>query len=338
MNPEEERALIEQYYRQAIAGAASDEEELAVAHELLQKARRGFVVDDQGRGLIYARDPELPVDADFLVDEGALRQQRLRGVLPFLAALLVAAVAVLLVYGREPASVETVTPTMTVTQATWLSLPTKTLTPTPTATTNPTSTPAPTQTPTPAVPTPSPTPVTAKEVKVKAQPVQLEEGAVVPVSLELAGRFYPVVPTGLRDGQWAYLPDPERASWLAGSAVNVVLGLPHSDENLTLLAATLGLSDTLTLRNSVAGAQSYCVMDKRHVGVYETEVLSQRRAGLTLLLLGGGEDPERRLVLQAVPCEGAVEQKASGEVGPGLDPPRRREFTIDEEVMLTQRE
>jgi len=49
MKPEEERELIEQHYRQAIAWASSDEEELAVAQELLEKAKRGFVVDDTGR-------------------------------------------------------------------------------------------------------------------------------------------------------------------------------------------------------------------------------------------------------------------------------------------------
>ena len=65
----EELELIEHYYRQTVAWAPSDEEALAIAQDLLEKAQRGFVVDDTGDRLIYASDPELPVDAEFLVDE-----------------------------------------------------------------------------------------------------------------------------------------------------------------------------------------------------------------------------------------------------------------------------
>ncbi len=80
---------------------------------------------------------------------------------------------------------------------------------------------------------------------------------MVPVSLEIAGRYFPVVPTGLRDGSWAYVTEPGQVSWLAGSTVNVVLGLPYTADNLDLLATTLALSDTLTLRNNVAGTNHY---------------------------------------------------------------------------------
>ena len=293
---------MEQYYRQAIAWAASDEEELAVARDLLEKAQRGFVVDDAGQDLIYASDPDLPVDAEFLVDEGALRRQRLGKAAPVAAALLVAVLAAFLAYGGG--SNPTATPTPTSTQAIAF-LATQTLTAMPTSSPTPTATATPTLTPTP---TATPTPLPPEEVDVKPQPVKLDEGAVVPVSLEVAGRFFPAVPTGLRDGLWADLPEPDRVSWLAGSRVNVVLGLPYSDETLDLLASTLALSDTLTLRDNVAGANRYRVVDRRLVGVYETEILSQRRAGLTLVLMGGhDESPDRRLVVMALPLEAGKE-------------------------------
>ena len=142
------------------------------------------------------------------------------------------------------------------------------------------------------------------EVEVKPEPVELEPGAVIPVSLEVAGRYFPVVPTTLRDEAWAYLPDPGQVSWLAGSYVNVVLGLPYSAENLDLVASTLALSDTVTLRSSVAGTNHYQLVERRSVGVYEIETLNQRRAGLTLVLLGGNEEnPNSRLILWAVPAE-----------------------------------
>ena len=297
MKPEEEREMIEQYYHQEIAGTRSDEEELAVARDLLEKAQRGFVVDDHGERLIYASDPELPVDAEFLIDEGALRKQRLRRAAPLVGAFLVAMLVAFLAYGGGSGSTPTPTPTATIRAL--VVLPTQTLTPTATAT--PTSTH--TSTPTPA-PTQTPTPLPPEEIKVKPEPVKLEEGAVVPVSLEIAGRYFPIVPTGLRDGSWAYVTDPGQVSWLAGSAVNVVLGLPFTPDNLDLLATTLALSDTITLRNNVAGTNHYIVVDRRQVDVYAIEVLRQRRAGLTLVLLGGSdESSDRRLVICAVPVE-----------------------------------
>ena len=294
MKAEEERELIEQYYRQTVAWAPSDEEALALAQELLEKARRGFVVDDSGEDLIYASDPHLPVDAEFLVDEGELRQQRLLKAAPLVGAFLLAVLILYLVYGGSTPTTPLPTPTATV--RLWSSIPTQTLT----ATATSTPTPTPTATATPA-PTQTPTPLPPEEVPVKDQPVQLEEGAVVPVSLEIAGRYFPVVPTGLRDGHWAYVTEPDQVSWLAGSVVNILLGLPYTEENEILLASTLALSDTLILRNSVAGVNQYRVVERRYVDVYANEVFSQRWAGLTLVLVGGHEEaPDRRLVLWAV--------------------------------------
>jgi hypothetical protein len=319
MRPEEERDLIERYYRKAVAWAPSDEEELAIARELLEKAQRGFVVDDAGEGLLYARDPELPVDAEFLVDEGAVRQQRFRRALPILGAFLVAVLAVFLVYGRGSNSTSVPAPTTT-TQAP-LFLATQTLTPTgspiplPTFTQEPTATTAPTLTPTPLPP---------EEIAVKPQPVKLEEGAVVPVSLEVAGRYLPIVPTGLRDGHWAYVTEADQVSWLAGSYVNVVLGLPYTEDNLDLLASTIALSHTLTLRNSVGGTHRYRVVQCQQVDVYAIEVLAQRRAGLTLVLLGGNEDAsdegaDRRLVIWAVPAEIVTGDSEGGDPRPIIE-------------------
>ena len=187
-------------------------------------------------------------------------------------------------------------------------LATQTLTPTPTSSPTPTS--VPTYTPTPTrVPTQTPTSLPPEEVEVKPQPVKLEEGAVVPVSLEIAGRYFPVVATGLRDDHWAYMTEPNQASWLAGSYVNVLLGLPYTQQNLDLMASSLAISDTLTtsstliLRNSVGGINQYRVVERHLVDVYAIEVLGQRRAGLTLVLLGGNdENPDRRLVVWAIPA------------------------------------
>jgi hypothetical protein len=300
MSNDEERQLCEQYYSRAIAGTATDEEELAIALDLLERAEKGFVVNDAGTGLIYISEPDLPVDAEYLLEEGT-PQQRLRQALPGIAVLIVGAILVLLLSGGGGGDT-TPTPTVTLTTAA-VYLPTMTLTPTPTTVVTETPTETPTSTPT-ALPTETPTPATPKEVEIKPEPVKLEPGAVIPVSLELAGRYFAVVPTTLRDDAWAYLPEPGRISWLAGSYVNVVLGLPYTADNLDLVASTLALSDTLTLRTSVGGANTYQVLERRSVGVYEIEALSQRRAGLTLVLLGGNEEsPDKRIVVWAVPTD-----------------------------------
>jgi hypothetical protein len=297
---DEERQLCESYYSRAIAGAASDEEELAIALALLEGAERGGVVNDAGTGLIYISEPEIAVDADYLLDEETPRQ-RLRRIWPIVGAMAAVMLILLVRYGNWGGEVEPV-PTVTATTVA-VYLPTMTLTPIPTTPVTATPPHTPTSTLTP-LPTETPTPAPPKEVEVKPEPVKLEPGAVIPVSLEVAGRYFPVVPTTLRDEAWAYLPDPGQASWLAGSYVNVVLGLPYSGENLDLVASTLAISDTLTLRSSVAGTNHYQLVERRSVGVYEIEALNQRRAGLTLVLLGGNEEnPNSRLILWAVPAE-----------------------------------
>ena len=296
----EELRRCETYYSKAVAGATSDEEELAIAQDLLEKAQRGLVVNDDASGLIYAQAPDLPVDADFMIEtEAAERRARLRQVLLVVGGLIAALVVVLLAYGGGG---KQATPTPAATAASQVSLATATLTPTSTLSPTPTLTPTPTPRPTATL---TPSPVPAKEVEVKAEPVKLEPDAVVPVSLEIAGRYFPIVATTLRDDAWAYADDPGQASWLAGSYVNVVLGLPYSRDNLDLLQVTLKISDTLTLRNNVAGVNRYRVVDRRLVGVYEIEALGQQRAGLTLVLVGGGdESPDRRLVVWAVAAPG----------------------------------
>jgi len=290
MSNDEERQLCEQYYSRAIAGTATDEEELAIALDLLERAKKGFVVNDAGTGLIYISEPDLPVDAECLLEEDSPRQ-RLRQALPGLAALGVGVILVSLLFGGGGGDTPP-TPTGTITTSAG-HLPTMTLPP-----------------PSPAASTETPTPATPKEVEVKPEPVKLEPGAVIPVSLEVAGRYFAVVPTTLRDDAWAYLPEPGRISWLAGSYVNVVLGLPYADDNLNLVTSTLALSDTLTLRTSVGGANTYQVVERISVGVYEIEALSQRRAGLTLVLLGGNEEsPDKRTIVWAVPIENREEEE-----------------------------
>ena len=175
MNRDEEQQLCEAYYRRAIAGTTSDEDELAVALDLLEKARNGFVVNDDGSGLMYISDLDPSADADYLV-EGPSAGQRLRRALPAVLILVLGLAAVLFLYGDwgkgEPPTATPTTATSVV-----IRLPTMTLTPTPTRPVTETPTNTPTAAPTPQ-PTETPTPVAPKAVEVKPEPVKLDADAV----------------------------------------------------------------------------------------------------------------------------------------------------------------
>ncbi|MGD2205882.1 MAG: hypothetical protein PVH17_03790 [Anaerolineae bacterium] len=314
---EEDRKICEAYYSRAVAGATSDEEELAIARRLLEEAEYGGAVPtDDGTSVIRISSMDLPVDADHLIDGQEGLGSRFRSILPGLGLLFGLLALVLFRYGGLGASQDTTIPTTTVTAVAHIA--TQTLTPAPaTAVLN---TPTATQTPTPP-PTTTPTPLPPEEVRVEPEPVELDAEAVIPVSLELAGRYFPVVATTTRDDAWAYFPEPDQISWLAGSYVNVVLGLPYTKENVGLMAANLNISDTLVLRNNAGKANVYQVTDRRAVDVYEIETLNQHRAGLTLVLLGGNdEDPNRRLVVEATPVEQAEAEKG-GEPAEPTHPP-----------------
>jgi hypothetical protein len=301
MDLDAEHQIVQKYYKLVVTGARSDAEELHRARKMLEGAHKGEVPDDDGDSLcIIEPDLDLPVEADFLLEEET-PQQRLRQALPLIAAAVLAAIFALFAYGGEektpPAATASPTPAA-------ITLATRTLTPLPAM---PSTTPQPSDTPT-ITPSPLPTltatPAPPEEVEVKPEPVDLEPGAVIPLSIEIAGRYFPIVPTTLRDDAWAYVPDGDRVSWLAGSRVNVVLGLPYDEANQDFLAATLAMSDTLTLRDSVGQARAYRVVERRQVSVYETEVLGQQRVGLTLLLLGGNaEASDHRLAILARPAE-----------------------------------
>jgi outer membrane biosynthesis protein TonB len=319
MNYDEDRQICEAFYSRAIASATSDEEELAIALALLEDAEKsGAVPDDEGQELIRLGEYTQPVNAPWMIDPQDSTRQKLRRAVPVLAVMLLAFIAILVSSGglggaAKPAATPTTTAVTAVahlTTQTLTPLPTTPTTPTTPATHTPTPPPSPTPLPTETrLPTETPSPVPPQEVEVKPEPVKLDAEAVIPVSLEIAGRYFPVVPTTLRDETWACLPDPDRASWLAGSYVNVVLSLPYTPDNLDLLSS-LALSDTLTLRNNAARANLYRVVDRHQVDVYQIEALSQHLAGLTLVLVGGSEEtPDRRLVIWAVPAEQNGEQE-----------------------------
>lgn len=321
------RALLDKYYSQAIAGVTSDEDELLVAEDMLRRAQSGAVPDDAGAKTIVI-DPrrKVPLDNPLLVKSAAsaLRQENLKRFLPLGGLIAVAIVVVSLINrggGKEEAAMAAasgtpggtvITGTVTLTATPTLTLtPTSAPTPFNTATPTATSTVTPTPTDTPS-PLPNATPVCADRptpmvIAYERTPVSVEPSQsmiIWPVSIEIKERIFPVAITGLTDeGRlWGYAPEDNRISWLAGSWVNVILGLPFSFSNLELLES-LEINDPLMIRDNHAVIHRFKISDVRVVEQHQIETLRQKEAGLTLVLLNqnAGEHKGDRLIAKAIP-------------------------------------
>ena len=96
---------------------------------------------------------------------------------------------------------------------------------------------------------------------------------------ELGGVWEPAVPEGV-------------AAWLNGSYINHLFCLPPSARS-TVMGLTRG--SVITMRPASGAVREYTVVRVRQVGRQEVEVLDQRRAGMTLILCGDGQN-ERTVV------------------------------------------
>ena len=311
------RALLDKYYSQAIAGVTSDEDELLVAEDMLRRAQSGAVPDDAGAKTIVI-DPrrKVPLDNPLLVKSAAsaLRQENLKRFLPLGGLIAIAIIVVSLINrggGEEEAAMAAAsgTPGGTVITGTVTLTATPTLTPTSVPTPFDTATPTATVTPTPTD-APSPPPhatSTPMVIAYERTPVSVEPSQsmiIWPVSIEIKERIFPVAITGLADESrlWGYAPEDNRISWLAGSWVNVILGLPFSFSNLELLES-LEINDPLMIRDNHAVIHRFKISDVRVVEQHQIETLRQKEAGLTLVLLDQdvGEHEGDRLIAKAIP-------------------------------------
>ena len=116
---------------------------------------------------------------------------------------------------------------------------------------------------------------------------------LMPVSLELDGKsgqhIYRVVASSpTKDGTWHPQIPEGRTAWLNGTVVNQVFCLPAA----TLPAVQAG--DTILVRTRSGAPLRYSITAVRaDVGWQQTEVLSQRRNGVTVLGCGGPQTAPR---------------------------------------------
>ena len=142
---------------------------------------------------------------------------------------------------------------------------------------------------------------------------------LTPVSLELDRRSAPpnsqppiyrvVASTPGKDGSWKPVIPDGRAAWLAGTVVNQVFCLPAA----TLPAAQAG--DTILVRTRSGAPLRYTIEAVRDdVGWQQTEVLSQRRNGVTVLGCGGPDTAPRHVWFASFRLEDQPETPADAPV------------------------
>jgi hypothetical protein len=92
---------------------------------------------------------------------------------------------------------------------------------------------------------------------------------------------YRVVPsTGQLGGQWTPTMAPGTAAWLSSSYVNSVFCLPP-ETAATLQELPIGTQ--VLMRPATGDVRAYEIVRVRQVGRQQTEVMSQRKAGMTLI-------------------------------------------------------
>jgi hypothetical protein len=122
-----------------------------------------------------------------------------------------------------------------------------------------------------------------------------QPSALVPKKLYVRDRTFEITPVAVQRGNWPVGSD-KNATWVFGTLVNYLVGLPNTSENKDLLQA-LSEADQITLELSDGQAVSFKFDAQQLVSPGNEEIFTQQHPGLTLLLLG--DDGQQRLVVTA---------------------------------------
>jgi hypothetical protein len=172
---------------------------------------------------------------------------------------------------------------------------TATSSPTPTASAVPTITPTPTATPIALVE--SDTFISAGDGRNRNFfPVQLQ----IRRPDEAQPRVFIVQERVIQLTEWSFDPNPDVASWISGTLVRPVLGIPFSEENEALMTA-LGEGADFVLRMNTGVELRYRFTAGTDVGREDTARFRQDEPGIVLVLIGerGADDlptASRRIV------------------------------------------
>jgi hypothetical protein len=142
-----------------------------------------------------------------------------------------------------------------------------------------------------SAPAPTPVPTCVGPNCPIAQPSPL-----VPRKLYVRDRTFDITPVAVQKGKWPADVDGNNASWVFGTLVNYLMGLPNTSENNDLLQA-VSEADKITLELSDGQLVEFKFDAQQLVSPDNQEIFTQHHPGLTLLLLG--DDGAQRLVVTA---------------------------------------
>ncbi|MEQ8671757.1 MAG: hypothetical protein RLP44_01620 [Aggregatilineales bacterium] len=185
-------------------------------------------------------------------------------------------------------------------------------------------TPTATLTPTPEA-SPTPTPLALEE---SDRVIEAGEGdrrrTYYPVLLQIHNaadtnsRVFVVQERTIQTADWRFDMNPDTASWISGLVIQPVLGIPFSDNNLTLFR-TLRPGARFDLHMNTGDILHFVYADKRQVTRQETDIFRQDSPGLALILIGETDQDglltQQRWIVEAVyPVDQEIERLRSGEL------------------------
>ena len=273
--PTEDRDYLTRRYRKSIRthGISSDEQEISMADQYLQRyAYEGLVpAGDQWVRISASRRQQLKTGqtdtAEIDDDEG--------GGIPWMTVAVIGFGIFLLIFvlsrvlgGDDEA----------------LTIADTVLTPTPTVTFTPSPTPT-------ITPTPTATPIALVESDSFIQAGDGRNRAWFPVQLQVLGadetqpRVFIVQEREIALTEWTFDPNPDVASWISGTHVRPVFGIPHSESNAEWMTS-LSNGAQFVIRMNTGSELVYTYAETQALGRENTTLLRQDQPGIVLVLIG----------------------------------------------------
>jgi hypothetical protein len=164
-----------------------------------------------------------------------------------------------------------------------------TLTPTPTATYTPSPTPT-------ITPTPTTTPIALVDSDRFIEQGDNNNRDFFPVQLqvrsepdEVQPRIFIVQERAVQLTEWQFEPNPDVASWISGTMVRPVFGIPYSSSNEAFMES-LSSGSEFAIRMNTGSELEYRFLSSQELGRENTSLFRQREPGIVLVLIGETDD------------------------------------------------
>lgn len=131
-----------------------------------------------------------------------------------------------------------------------------------------------------------------------SEPISLPVSA--PSALTLGEQTFSVQREAIGEtGIWSPLLNaPDSAKWVRGTIVNYVIAIQDSEENRDLIQS-LELGEELSLETTDGAVRRFTFDERAVVPITNRDVFSQRFPGVTVVLVGLGDESPDRLVVRA---------------------------------------